>query len=255
MSGEPRKASQVLLDLEAKIDNLINTIKTIDFNQKVLSNKLNDAMALLKNQPATQPKVMVEAVNTLPPQAQFVPARTPDPERRIPIKAESNLPMTDTPQGFRRTSRPETYAGDDTYLPQEIKFPMQVPQQPQPPAEVIVPQQPAKATPKKAEKQQKTVVQNAIPTMQRVVDGQGKSLFLADVEVMDLSNAQPAFKTRTNGTGKWMASLAVGTYRVTVRKMGDSVSKTPLVGTQDIKVDGSQSPLDLPVMIIKPKEQ
>jgi hypothetical protein len=61
---------------------------------------------------------------------------------------------------------------------------------------------------------------------------------------------QMSFKTRTNGTGKWMASLALGNYRVTIRKH-DSATNTKLEATQDIQVDGTQSPLELQALIIR----
>jgi hypothetical protein len=92
--------------------------------------------------------------------------------------------------------------------------------------------------------------QGQIPVMQRCVDKNGKSLFLAPVEIVDLSTGQPVFKTRTNGTGKWMASLGIGAYRVTITKQA-SMNKEKLEAVQDIQVDGAQSPLELPMMIIK----
>jgi hypothetical protein len=47
-----------------------------------------------------------------------------------------------------------------------------------------------------------------------------------------------------------MASLPIGAYRVLIRKR-ESLTKEKLEAAQDIQVDGSQSPLDLPIMIIK----
>jgi hypothetical protein len=272
LTSEPRKASDILLELEQKLDTAISIIRTQDLNIKILSNKLNTILEALEKK-SSEPKVMVEAVNTARiPVSPLQQIGKFDPERQIPVVAEAKLPVEVEPQGFRRTSRPETFAGDDAYLPQappaiEAKFPVQVPNMPKPPpgrgpmsappgrtveATVVAPTPkpaPAPETPM-PQKQQVTVVQNAIPVMQRVVNGSGKSLFLAEVEIIDLSSMQQIYKTRTNGTGKWMASLGVGEYRVIIRKF-EAATKEKLEVTQDIQVDGSQSPLELQTVIIK----
>lgn len=266
MTQEPRKASDVLLELEQKLDVALNIIRTQDFNIKILSNKLNTILEVLEKKADSSPKFVVEAVNTTTsqvPVSQFQMMEELDPEREIPVSAEFKLPLEKEPTGFRRTSRPETFAGDDMYIPQAPK-PKAQPKQPQsartpPPgrsAEVIVP--PAatkhnlveKSNPKPQERVVAQVVQNAIPVQQRVVNKHGKSLFLADVEIIDLSSMQQVFKTRTNGMGKWMASLGIGQYRVIIRKM-ENATKEKLEITQDIEIDGTQSTVELQTVIIK----
>jgi hypothetical protein len=274
LTSEPRKASDILLELEQKLDTALSIIRTQDLNIKILSNKLNSILEALEKKNA-EPKVMVEAVNTARmPVSPIQQVTQFDPERQVPVAAEAKLPVEVEPRGFRRTSRPETFAGDDAYLPApptaiEPKFPVQVPNNmPKPPpgrgpmspppgrtveATVVAPTPkpvPAPEVPSLPQKQQVTVVQNAIPVAQRVVNGSGKSLFLAEVEIIDLSSMQQIYKTRTNGTGKWMASLGVGEYRVIIRKF-EAATKEKLEVTQDIQVDGSQSPLELQTVIIK----
>lgn len=276
MTSESRKATDVILELESKIDKVLGYLKSLDFNFKILSNRLNDA--LLDKAQATAPKITVEAIqNPLPKSPNFAQIPAGDPERNIPILSESALPQENSPQGFRRTSRPETFAGNNAHLSQteNIKMPLQIPKQAQqvsrtnnsmikpPPgrsASDIINFEENSASLKSSpsndlftEKQSiPPSAQGQIPVMQRVVDKNGKSIFLADVEIMDLSNNQVLNKTRTNATGKWMASLNLGKYRVTVKKR-ESLSKDKLKieSYQDITVDGSQSKLDLPMMIIK----
>src|SRR5579885_1744820 len=208
MEKEPRKASDVLLDLESKVDVLLGLIRAQDLTIKVLSNKLNAVMEKMDKQGTAPPKIMVEAVNSTP----FTQVPEPDPEKAIPVSADFNLPVEEKPNGFRRTSRPETYAGDNAYLPQmpktpEPKFPMQIPR-PSGQAEVVVPahinRQPGEklptAPPQRTNPPPHVSSGNTIPVSQRVVDGNGKSAFLADVEITDLSTMQQVFKTRTNGT-------------------------------------------------------
>lgn len=280
---EPRKATDVLLDVESKVSALLDLVRSQDLVIKVLSNKLNDVIGRLDKQQSGPPKIVVEAVQTAQPRANIVPPTfdqlpAGEPERNIPVTAESKLPQSEAPQGFRRSSRPETYAGDNAILPrpdQEVRMPVQLPKMPapnppagrqpmQPPpgrAEVTVPPAATKQSNKTApepqampdmteEQPMPPAARGQVPVMQRCVDKNGKSIFLAPVEIVDLSTGQPIFKTRTNGTGKWMASLGIGAYRVTITKQA-SMNKEKLEAVQDIQVDGAQSPLELPMMIIK----
>ena len=269
---ESRKASDILLDLESKIDILLSTIRAQDLNNKIISNKLNDVIIRLDKQAAVPQKIVVEAVQQpLPKIPNVLPL---DPERNIPYKVESNLPETSAPDGFRRNSRPETYAGD-----KEIKLPVQVPQMPQskqdysksvrpPPGrgpgnEVILPSESktvsnkksagaAMAQPQPLMTEPQPMPQSAqgqIPVTQRCVDKNGKAIFLANVEITDVLTNQNVFKTRTGGNGKWNASLSIGNYVVVIKKM-ESVNKEKLEHSQNIHVDGLSNKLELPMVIL-----
>jgi len=238
LSNEPRKATDVLLELESKIDVLLNIVRNQDLNIKVLSNKLNSLIAnktvVAANQP---PQITVEAVNT-----NFT--MVPEPKVQIPISSEEKIPIDDNPKGFRRTSRPETYSGDNSYLPKKTgpKFPVQMP------AEAIVPKEAlSKAPPVEQPKENSHI--NAVPVQQRVVDKNGKSVFLADVSIIN-SGGEKVFKGRTNGTGKWMAALAPDTYKIVISKR-ESVTKEKVDLIQEIIVDGKTTPLDLQTLIFK----
>lgn len=268
---EPRKATDVLLNVESKIIELLGIIRAQDLNIKILSNKLKEVIARLDSQQTTTPKFTVESMQM--PSLNFAPVMPPsfsqlpagDPDKNIPIEADFKLPQDNSPKGFRRNSRPETYAGDNSVLnkmPQTLPKAQPLKQNASPPpgrAEAIVPPEaftnisaPIIQEPMAAREQQPMPqsAQGQIPIMQRCVDRNGKSIFLAEVGVTDITTNQPVFKTRTNGTGKWMASLGVGVYRVTVKKQGTSI-KDKIEAVQDIQVDGTTSPLELPMLIIK----
>ena len=275
MEQEPRKATDVLLEIEAKLDALLKRLDASDLNIKVVSNKLNELMkGLDKIQSAPpQQKITVEAVQTpTPNQAAVIFGQVPtnDPGRAIPVTAESKLPMDDTPQGFRRTSRME---GDGSYLKKDGVPPPTNPSffvaaagskappgrnagevlpTPTPPKKAAAPNPaPAPPSPKVAPKQPTEMdTHGIVPVEQRVVDHNGKSVYLADVEIVDLSSGEQISKSRTNGTGKWMAALPVGQYRVTIKKL-ESLTRARVENIQTITVDGSQSPLKLPMVIIK----
>lgn len=255
MTSEPRKASDILLELEKKLDIALSIIRSQDMNIKILSNKLNSIAEAVDKKSVETTKFTIESVATSS-QAQFL-----QNEKNILISNEDTLPLEIEPQGFRRTSRPETYEGDDAYLPKQSnvpKYPVQTPASPESPAPppgrgaettVTVPKQP-KPVQDIPNKQAPVMIHNAIPVMQRVVNGHGKSLYLANVEIIDLATMQSVLKTRTNGTGKWMASLGVGNYRVIIRKL-EATTKETLEVIQDIEIDGSQSPFELQSVIIK----
>jgi hypothetical protein len=270
MTQEPRKATDVLLDMEVNVRLLLDIVRSQDLNIKVLSNKLNDVIGRLDKQQATQPKITVEAIQRTPtPPTNFPPSFSQipagEPERNIPIESEANLPQENSPQGFRRSSRPETYVPDNTKMQvPPPRPPVQNTMQPPPgrsASDVLVPPGAVSKNGTKLPPMQSSLHTNSpapivpqnrgqVPTQQRCVDKTGKSIFLADVEITDMNTSQPFFKTRTNGTGKWMASLPVGNYRVAIRKMGSSI-KDKIEAMQDIQVDGSQSPLELPMLVIK----
>jgi hypothetical protein len=260
--SEQRKATEVLVELETKIDNLVSLTKAQGLNFQIISNKLNEVMTALSKQ--TAGKITVEAVTK--PQMPTSPLQNfqpTDPERQIPVFAEAKLPETNAPQGFRRSSRPETFAGQNQEEQEATaKFPVQIPKAGPPPGrrtadEAMVAPLPPMPAAKQAPSQKPTnkpvkatLVQNAIPVQQRIVNKTGNSIFLADVEVTDMASGQVVHKTRTAGNGKWMASLGIGAYRVVIRKR-ESVSKEALEAIQDVQVDGSRSPLELQTLIIK----
>ncbi len=235
MEKSPRKATDIILDLESKIDILINLVRSQDLNIKVLSNKLNTVIDRMDSF-SSQSIPKIEAVDFKV--ANNIESNT----EKIIVSSESTLQVDNNPQGFRRTSRPETFSGDNMYLSrQETNHKVE-----DPTPVVSVNQNPV--TPKKEESVDINT-KNSIPTVQRIVDKNGKSIFLADVEIFN-DKSESIFKTRTNGTGKWMATLPVGSYKVVVKKR-ESMTKEKLESTQKIVVDGSQSPLELPMIIIK----
>lgn len=245
---EVRKATDVLLDLELKINTLLNLVRSQDLTIKVLSNKLNSVMEVLEKQKtAPAPKFTVEMASNPNPTIKVVD------EKKVIYNPDQQLTVDESPQGFRRTSRPETYSTQP-----EPKFPTQIPAA-QKPAEVIVPNlpnhqitqaMPAKASPKSPVSKSEQLDKGAFPVMQRIVDKNGKSVFMAEIEVLDMANGETVYKTKTNGTGKWSAALPTGDYRIFVRKR-ESISKDKLEVAQDVKVDGSSPTLELQTMIIR----
>jgi hypothetical protein len=276
--SEPRKASEVLLELESKLDKLISLSEAQILSFKILSNKLNEVLTVLQRPGGVANKITVEAVNTAPvskipvsPLEHFTPT---DPERQVPVFASARLSTTDSPEGFRRTSRPETFIDDPRSDPAPVlqvpaapKYPVQVIKGAPPPgrgsnAEIAVPVLPSKPVIAETKPVSTVIPQtkeahdkeshDSIPVFQRVVDKNSKSIFMADVEIIDVATNTSIHKTRTAGTGKWMASLVPGNYRVIIKKQQNlNKEKELLEAIQDIQVTGQVSPLELKMLIIK----
>jgi hypothetical protein len=267
--SEPRKATDVLISLENKVDVLLGLVRSTDLNIKILSNKLNDVMKKME-EVQSAPRFTVETVQTatkpvMPPTFTQLPPG--DPERNIPIMAESVIPQTSAPQGFRRTSRPETYTNE-----KENQMPIQLPagiqgiqppreQLPAPPlgrttSDVLVAPTPVKKVPPSVqpitmiEQPEPVALQGQIPVVQRCVDANGKSIFLAKVEVIDLNTKQVVHETNSNATGKWMGAFSIGSYRAIIRKRV-ALTKEKIETTFDFKVDGTVTKLELPLLVIK----
>ena len=236
MSENGRKASDMLLEMEATLKSVLDLVRNLDLNNKIISNKLNALIQANKDashQMVEKPKFTVEAVDkTLPIQA--------------PISKVS--PVETDPTGFRRTSRPETYAGDDSFFPKKKESPVKMQEEPtfimKPPQEII----------EEVKREQPVSLmnnsENKLPVTQRVIDKNGKAVFLADVEIFNSETNELAVKLRTNGVGKWAASLLPDTYTVVISKR-EAVNKEKTVSKQTVLVDGFVSPLELQPVILK----
>lgn len=219
---KPRAATDVLLSLETKVDQLMHLHRSLDLNIKILSNKLNQMITAITQIPSDEAAFdEIQGENLYPAQ----------PEVSIPLETET------VPVGFRRVSRPETYTEPGDKNKKNTPTPS-LPQSPHYAAKEgtsVTVHQPSSA--------------NRIPIMQRIVDKHGKAIFMAEVEITNLSNNVVEAKIRTNGVGKWQASLTQGQYKVTLRKQ-QSQSKEKIEVSQNITVD-DKTPSELQVLIIK----
>lgn len=247
--SDSRKATDVLLSVEQKLEKLIEMLQNKDLSDKILSNKLNSLLAHLSDKKNAPPVFTAEAVNA--------PAQNLPPPL-VKVSPEDSLPLESTPNanGFSRTSRSETFAGDNSYLnkvPRKdtaIRMPVQIPKADH--VEIVVPQQAVDVNKASSPKEHPVAhrTSNVVSVVQRVTDKNGKSLFLADVEVIDKTSLEVVQKLKTNATGKWMCSLPVGSYSVVIKKR-DPITKQVVDVGQNIEVQGNVNPLELPLAIIR----
>lgn len=230
-----RKATDIILDLESKIDKLLSVVYSQDLTIKTISNKLN--MLIELNKQASNTKPVANAITITAVQS--------------PIKSQQPIPMEVAPVGVRKTSRPEPASnGLD-------KYPVQLPSMREKAEAVVNTAKVKKQQPKEEifiEKQSdnqfitKDQVVQKIPIIQRILDKNGKSVFMADVEVYD-NIGNTIFKGRTNGSGKWMTSLPIGSYNAKISKR-ENLTKEKLTISVDFAVD-EQEKIELKTTMLK----
>ena len=239
--NKSRTASDVLLSVENDLKQLMQMNKNLDLNVKILSNKINHVIEALLAAPTTNsdPVLFGEAN---PMSIALAPPAPQEQGFKMNIQEEFFMPKeaglsTDTaPVGFRRTSRPETYSAATK---EQKNIPTPSVQQPTMHVAKI----------EQSSTQHIPSTGNRIPVMQRIVDRNSKSLFMAQVEITNLQTNIVETKTRTSGVGKWQATLLPGNYKVTIRK-NESLSKQNIEVSQTITIDAN-TPNELPMLIVK----
>jgi hypothetical protein len=175
----PRNASDVLLDIESKVDTLQKIYFNNDLNLKILTNginKLNSSFERLE-------KLFEKMISAVPDQ----PAQQSQPEFKDYDKQSSD------PLAVK--SQEETVEVFDAPLP---------------------PNRSKKVTPEHKEIKPAKGGKK-IPISQRITKDGKDNVFMANVFVID-SDGQTIEKAKTNASGIWQALVAPGTYSIRVVK-------------------------------------
>lgn len=223
-----RKATDILLDIESSLNNLTKILTNQNFTSSLLINKLNVLIERLSNnRDIIEPQQMIS-------QTPYIESEQDN--HKIVYPSDQPL-IENSPQHIRRTSRPDVYNRD----PEKSDNTQMLTRPPEKQSDVqeIVFNPTVKVESKKDSQPQSRV--GGISVFQRVVDKNGKSIFLANVEFF--KDNEFVHKTRTNGAGKWMASLSAGKYKVVISRMDSS--RNVVEYSQNIEVDGSVSPYEL----------
>lgn len=217
-----KKASEVLFDLDRKVNALMEMVRSLDLNIKTISNKLN---LLSKsgqvNQVVSAPKFVAET-DTI-----SIPFSNKDVEfvQASPIVEDNfgDLGRRGGRNDISHKSQPKP-AKDIT-------------------PEVLVP------TYKKevafVDYVDTTPVNSdtLIPVFQKVQNDDGKSIFLAEVVIKNIKTNKIE-KTRTNGAGKWSHSLPIGKYEITISKKLPNLKEKKEI-KQTIIIDSSRIPFEI----------
>lgn len=209
---DPRKASEIILSLEEKVNTIIKIMSVYDMNMKItldrvnkIYEKVNKVHKYIEDLEAenSQPEVF-KNYEQLP-----IEKITQEPEAVIQTSIEHVITATDLPIVNKRSARSEPYSQESVQLDMEKK----------------------------------------IPITQRVTDNTGKDLFMAEVSIFN-ENKDLILKTKTNAAGKWQGYLKSGNYTVGIVKT-DTATKKKIEAFQQITVNNSNSTLTLPTAIIK----
>lgn len=230
MTENKRTATDVLLKLEADMIKMSQINQSLSFNLQIISNKLNKLISMLQ--------VDVANENNSNDPKPFISGQPTSPLTQANITTSQIVLDEDlAPIGSRRHQRSES-----NIKPQVEFKDYENKNAPTPNTEENITEL-SKVLPKKSMQNEK------IPLIQRVVDKNGKALFMAEIEILNTQSNITEYKTRTNGVGKWQASLSPGEYKVVVRKRGIS-TKDNIEVLQNLTVDTSINK-ELPTLIIK----
>jgi len=215
--NKERTATDILLSIEDHLKTMIKLLMVQKVSTDVLSNKINKLPELLGNKSQVK-EISVEATDVNLPVA--IKANT------TPIKqVESNK----TPRRTERPTNTRTKITEDTISKEDIIKKST--------KDVLIP---------------KDVVNDKTVTLtQKIVDKNGKSVFLATVEVYDRITEEFICKTNTNGVGKFTVKLKPSEYNIIVKKIDSVSSKTMELVQQNIVVDGTKDVIDLRMAIIQ----
>lgn len=83
-----------------------------------------------------------------------------------------------------------------------------------------------------------------IPVQQRVVDQNGKDVFMADVVIKDRDTSDVMHKTRSNANGRWQAYLPTGSYLIKISKTNNE-TKEKMEFFQEFEVKSEKKSLEL----------
>lgn len=189
-----RKASDIILALEEKVNTLIKIVSVYDMNIKLILDRVNKVSAYIDRIQAELDQEAAASTDI-------------NNATQIHVDADNNIPMSDIPINNIRTSRTEPIS--DPNVSDDKK----------------------------------------VPIIQRITDGTGKDLFMAEITVID-DNSKVILKTKTNTAGKWQAYLKPGNYTVNMIKT-NAATKEKLEGKQHINVPSSNTTITLPSAIIR----
>jgi len=221
LEPEPRKASDILLALETKVDTLTKLVYSYDMLLKLIADRTNKIYAYIDE----LQKEYKEARD----QKSEEDENEQDDPKIIHVSNEHQITEAKEIIGQRRIQP----RADPNAIP------------PQPAILAVPNQQPV---PKPQQTQETIGNDKKVSVMQRVSDHTGKDLFLATVLISD-ENGNEITKAKTNAAGKWQCVLKPAKYVIKITKT-DTATKKVLETTQKITIPSSNSTITLPVVIM-----
>lgn len=215
----PRKASDILLALETKVETLMKLVYNQDMLLKLIADRTNKMYSYIDELQKEYKEAQIQNSQD--------DDEDQDDQKIINISNEHQITEAKERVG---QSRIVPRAGPNAPMP------------PQSPILAIPNQQPA------PKPQQTPGNDKKVPVMQRVSDHTGKDIYMATVVITDESGHE-IHKTKTNAVGKWQAQLKPAPYNIKITKT-DTATKKVLETIQKITVNNSNTMITLPVVIM-----
>ena len=216
-----RTSSDVLLEIENKLDHLFKMISVYDMNTKLILDRVNKIYSLLNSSQTNKQSPISSSVNepikneiTPTPinygefissklNAEQIKTELDDVDFKDKLFDNSSIPISETPIVNKRNQiSKQSSTGDKKY-----------------------------------------------PIQQRVVNSTGQNIFMGKVEILS-EDGTVVHKVNTNATGKWTASLLVGNYKVNIVKT-DTATKKQYQLSQNITIEPSDVVIQLPTAIMR----
>jgi hypothetical protein len=224
--SDDRKATDVLLDLEKKLDDMLRFQRNMDNNMKILLSQVNMFMNKAKSNTVKE-SVVENSNNTNSEFSGIINSQNfdnrPKTNKFVQMAAAQGIEIDDAKSTQQRivthNTSPE-YSGDE-----------------------LLEASPRKVSPRGSRGPKTTSNKSTVSQELKKADGQ--PLFLASVEILN-EDGSVEKQTRTNPKGKWMAALSPGNYTVRVIKFfaPDSGYK-PIDTSYQIQVSQADAPLEL----------
>lgn len=211
--SEQRKATDVVLAIEGKMDAILKISASYDHNMKLVLDRVNKIYLYVEEVKKSYQQEDHENIS--------------DREEIVNVSDGAKITVSDMPIVEKRntksapveqaaiSSTPYRLDGFSNPTLNETEF---------------------KATDKK------------VPVIQRITDQNGKDIFMADVVIFN-DKQESVYKTKSNAVGKWQAHLRPGRYTVSVSKT-DMSSKKKLEVKQDITIPQSNATVTLDILKI-----
>lgn len=224
-----RKASDILLTLEATLEKVLGYVHNMDMNIKTISNRLN-----MLEKTSVTPKW---SPPSMAPELLAAAAKPQMPGLKPGVRLGPQRTMIATPKGQQISTTKEE---DEGYTFVDEQQQLEVDTKPIGQRRGVRTEEPDPNSERK------------MPVQQRIIYKDGKNVCLANVEIFQTGNNGEfnlIKKVRTNSAGKWAVALAPGKYLVSLSKAGTS-SKPNVEVSYSIDIPVSNVPLELEVFTL-----
>lgn len=210
---EERKATDILLSIEADVKEILGYVRNSDLKDKIILERLR----LLTETPKA-------------PKSNQFGSHTGDP-RVVPEPQQTSL----------ASAKPSVF--ESSPLKDKIRKAMEEASKAQDEIQFTDLSTETTQSGKRRGTRVQTNAEKQVSVQQRIVDAESKNIFMAKIEIFDDSNT-PVKQTKTNQAGKWFAQLLPGNYQVVLSKAG-TATKPAISITYDVEIPEQDSNFEL----------